>query len=93
MERTFYLRLLRLCLLLLGALQIAGLLVTFERPARAYIDPGSGFVFLQVAGSMLAGAIYYMRRRLRRMISSIRRPAATVLSEGKHEDASDSRQG
>jgi hypothetical protein len=49
----------------LGALQIAVLLVAFERPAQAYIDPGSGFVFLQVAGSMFAGAVYYMRHAMR----------------------------
>jgi hypothetical protein len=58
---------------LLGALQIAALLVAFERPARAYVDPGSGFVFLQVAGSMFAGAVYYMRHRLKRILNAMRR--------------------
>ena len=58
----------RCCELLLGALQIAALLVAFERPARAYVDPGSGFVFLQIAGSAFAGAVYYMRHRLQRII-------------------------
>jgi hypothetical protein len=58
---------------LLGALQITVLLVAFERPARAYVDPGSGFVFLQVAGSMFAGAVYYMRHRLKRILNAIRR--------------------
>jgi hypothetical protein len=58
---------------LLGALQIAALLVAFERPARAYVDPGSGFVFLQVAGSMFAGAVYYMRHRLKRLFGMTRR--------------------
>ena len=57
---------------LLGAVQIAALLVAFERPARAYVDPGSGFVFLQVAGSMLAGAVYYMRHRLKRIFNAMR---------------------
>jgi hypothetical protein len=60
---------LRACLLFLGALQIAVLLVAFERPAQAYIDPGSGFVVLQVVGSMFAGAVYYLRHRLRRMFT------------------------
>jgi hypothetical protein len=63
------------CVFLLGALQIAVLLVSFERPAQAYVDPGSGFFFLQIAGSMFAGAIYYMRHRLKLVIASIRRPA------------------
>jgi hypothetical protein len=57
---------------LLGALQIAALLVAFERPAHAYVDPGSGFVFLQVAGSMFAGAIFYMRHRLKRILNAMR---------------------
>ena len=59
-------------LLVLGALQIVALLVAFERPARAYVDPGSGFVFLQVAASMGAGAIYYLRHRLKRILHSLR---------------------
>ena len=66
-------RVLRSLFFLLGALQIAALLVAFERPARAYVDPGSGFVFLQVAGSMFAGALYYMRHRLKRLFGMTRR--------------------
>ena len=66
---------LRCCLLFLSAVQIAALLIAFERPARAYIDPGSGFVFLQVAGSMFAGAVYYLRQRLKRIFGSLRRPS------------------
>jgi hypothetical protein len=66
---------LRGCLLFLGAVQIAALLVAFERPAQAYIDPGSGFVFLQVAGSMFAGAVYYLRHRLKRIFGLLRKPA------------------
>jgi hypothetical protein len=60
-------------LFLLGALQIAALLIAFERPARAYVDPGSGFVFLQVAGFMFAGAVYYMRHRLKPVLNAMRR--------------------
>ncbi len=73
---------LRCCFLLLGALQIAALLIAFERPAQAYIDPGSGFVFLQVAGSMFAGAVYYLRHRLKRMFGSLRRPAQITSVAG-----------
>lgn len=66
---------------LLGVLQIAALLVAFERPAQAYVDPGSGFVFLQVAGSMCAGAIYYLRHRVKRMLSSLRRSPVSPPTE------------
>jgi hypothetical protein len=82
-------RVLRSCLFLLGALQIAVLLVAFERPAQAYVDPGSGFVFLQIAGSMLAGAVYYMRHRLKGMIDSLRRPARIAPSTGTQTEASE----
>ncbi|HTZ58530.1 MAG TPA: hypothetical protein VMB49_10555 [Acidobacteriaceae bacterium] len=75
-------RALRCCLFLLGVAQVATLLAAFERPAQAYVDPGSGFVFLQVAGSMCAGAIYYLRHRVKRMLLSLRRsPAASSQSE------------
>ena len=79
-------RVLRSWLLLLTALQIAALMVAFERPAQAYIDPGSGFVFLQVAGSMCAGAIFYLRHRVKRLFYSLRRsdaPAQTEVAENQ----------
>ncbi len=66
----------------LGALQIAALLMAFERPAQAYIDPGSGFVFLQVAGSMLAGAVYYMRHRLKRLLNAMRKSSPVSSPAG-----------
>jgi hypothetical protein len=72
---------LRFFCLALGVMQIASLLVAFERPAQAYVDPGSGFVFLQVAGSMCAGAIYYLRHRVKRILLSLRRSPANTQSE------------
>jgi hypothetical protein len=66
-------RALRTCVFFLGALQIASLLLAFEPRAMAYVDPGSGFVFLQVAGSMCAGALYYLRHRQKRVLYSFRR--------------------
>ena len=74
-------RVLRSGLLLLTVLQIAALLVAFERPAQAYVDPGSGFVFLQVAGSMCAGAIFYLRHRVKRLFYSLRRSPAAAQTE------------
>jgi hypothetical protein len=74
-------RVLRSWLLLLTALQIAALMVAFERPARAYVDPGSGFVFLQVAGSMCAGAIFYLRHRVKRLFYSLRRSPTSAQTE------------
>jgi hypothetical protein len=79
-------RVLRSWLFLLTALQIAALMAAFERPAQAYVDPGSGFVFLQVAGSMFAGAIYYLRHRVKRLLYSFRRspgPTQTEVAENQ----------
>jgi hypothetical protein len=75
--------------LLLGALQIAALLIAFERPARAYVDPGSGFVFLQVAGSMFAGAVYYMRHRLKRILNAMRRSSEISSSAGPQTEVAE----
>jgi hypothetical protein len=74
-------RVLRSGLWLLTVLQIAALMIAFERPARAYVDPGSGFVFLQVAGSMCAGAIFYLRHRVKRLFYSFRRSSAPAQTE------------
>lgn len=53
---------------LLGILQIAATLCALEKPAQAYVDPGSGYLLLQVVGSMLAGAAFFLRHRLKRML-------------------------
>ncbi len=55
--------------LVLGVLQIAAVVCAFERPAHAYVDPGSGYMLLQVIGSLFAGAIFYLRHRLRRLFA------------------------
>ena len=54
--------------ILLGILQIAAMLCALEKPAYAYVDPGSGYLLLQVLGSMLAGATFFIRHRLKRML-------------------------
>ena len=57
----------RIVLVLLAIAQVAALAVAFQRPAFAYADPGSGLLFLQVAGSMLAGALFIVRSKLRKI--------------------------
>ncbi|HWY70776.1 MAG TPA: hypothetical protein VNX88_19060 [Terriglobales bacterium] len=59
--------LLRLLYVVVGILQIAAILCAFEKPAYAYVDPGSGYLLLQIVGSMLAGAAFLVRHRLKRM--------------------------
>jgi hypothetical protein len=53
--------------ILLGFLavgQLASLLLTTERPAQAYIDPGSGLLALQMLGATVAGGFFLLRHKL-----------------------------
>lgn len=54
-------------LVLLAVAQFFALAVAFQKPAYAYADPGSGLLFLQVAGSMLAGGLFIVRSKLRKL--------------------------
>jgi hypothetical protein len=69
-------RLLRTLWLFLGVLQVVTVICAFERPAQAYVDPGSGYVLLQVIGSMCAGALFYFRQRWRRFFGLVASDAA-----------------
>lgn len=51
-----------------GALQVLVFLIAAEKPANAYVDPGSGLLFLQVGGSMLAGAMFVLRQKIRKLL-------------------------
>jgi hypothetical protein len=59
----------RICIAVLGCVQVVALFLAWEKPAAAYVDPGTGYVFLQVAGSTLAGACFYLRHRLKKVFS------------------------
>ncbi|MFN7935818.1 MAG: hypothetical protein U0R19_20985 [Bryobacteraceae bacterium] len=51
-------------------LQIAGLillLLVIPTEAKAYIDPGSGSLFLQVMVAAIAGALFHFRNLLVRL--------------------------
>jgi hypothetical protein len=54
-------------LILLAGAQFITLAIAFQKPAYAYADPGSGLLFLQVAGSMAAGALFIVRSKLRKL--------------------------
>jgi hypothetical protein len=50
-----------------GLLQIIVFVTAAVKPANAYVDPGSGLLFLQVGGSMLAGAMFVLRSKIRKL--------------------------
>jgi hypothetical protein len=55
----------RVALFLLACGAIIGLLIASERPAYAYVDPGSGLFLVQGIGTFIAGIFFYIRRRLK----------------------------
>jgi hypothetical protein len=57
----------RLLLPLFCAVEFFVILIVLEQQAHAYVDPGSGLLMFQVGGSMLAGACFMLRRKLRRL--------------------------
>lgn len=58
----------RLVICLVCILELSILAIAFEQCAHAYIDPGSGLLICQMGGSMLAGALFVLRRQLRRFL-------------------------
>lgn len=41
------------------------LFISFERPAHAYVDPGSSLLIYQSVTAMVAGAAFYLRNRIK----------------------------
>ncbi len=60
-------RVCRLLLIVTGVLQFVALVFAFEKPAYAYADPGSGLLLLQIVSSTVAGGIFVLRARLRKL--------------------------
>jgi hypothetical protein len=79
--RLFY----RTVFILLAAAQFLALVSAFEKPAYAYADPGSGLLFLQVAGSMLAGGLFVVRSKLRKLFRFGRGAEEKRAAEPGHE--------
>lgn len=79
----------RAALFLFGGLQVFIFLISAVKPAHAYVDPGSGLLFFQVGGSMLAGALFVMRAKIRKMLGLKAKPEPTSISH-LDEDPSES---
>ena len=62
------------CVLLMG-----------ERPAYAYIDPGSGLFLLQSIGAACLGVIYVVKRKVKALTG--RKPKAEVNGTRKTNEA------
>ena len=60
---------LKIAYLLVTSAMLFCLCVSFERKAYAYIDPGSGLLMLQAAGTIVAGALFTVRRRIKALFT------------------------
>lgn len=58
------------------------LFVCFERPAYAYIDPGSSLFLFQAVSSAFLGVLYFMRRRIKTLFG---KKEAESTADGESE--------
>jgi hypothetical protein len=54
--------------------------LSLERRAYAYIDPGSGLLMLQAAGTVLTGVLFTLRRRIKALFTRSK-PAETSVNK------------
>jgi hypothetical protein len=47
---------------------LAGVLLVSQRPAYAYVDPGSGLLAVQVIGASLVSAGWFLRRKINALL-------------------------
>jgi hypothetical protein len=50
------------------ALFFLALAVSLERPAYAYVDPGSSLLLFQSVSAVVTGTLFYFRRRLKALL-------------------------
>jgi hypothetical protein len=51
------------------AAMFLSLSLAFEHKAYAYVDPGSGLLMLQAAGTILTGVLFTLRRRIKSLFT------------------------
>lgn len=57
----------RTALVALASVELLVLLTALTKPAYGYVDPGSGLLAVQLGGSMLAGGLFVLRSKIRRL--------------------------
>ena len=76
---------LRLTYLLVTFAMFFCLSLGFERQAHAYIDPGSGLLMLQAAGTVLAGVLFTVRRRIKALFTRSKPSASPAVDTARPE--------
>ncbi len=67
-----------------GAVTLAiflALSIWLERPAYAYVDPGSGLLAIQTFSAVVTSGLFYFRRRIKALLSQ-QRSEATDAEQG-----------
>jgi hypothetical protein len=60
------------------ALLFLALAVSMERPAYAYVDPGSSLLLFQSVSAVVTGMLFYFRRRLKSMLGRLSGSSTSV---------------
>lgn len=71
---------LRFCHFALTVCLLVSILCLLERPAYAYVDPGSGLLAFQSLSALITGGVFYFRQRIRGILRSFR------TSEGEAQE-------
>ena len=53
--------------------------LAFERRAYAYVDPGSGLLMLQAAGTVLTGVLFTLRKRIKSLFTRNKSAATPAI--------------
>lgn len=75
----------RIALAVFATVELFALLAALAKPAYGYVDPGSGLLAMQVGGSMLAGALFILRSKIRKLLRLS--PPANVPNAEAEESA------
>jgi hypothetical protein len=59
------------------------LLMLFERPAHAYIDPGSASYVFQILAGALLGGVFLLRTYWTRVVTTIRSLVSRDIARGQ----------
>jgi hypothetical protein len=68
---------LRIAYVFVTAAMLFCLSLSLERKAYAYVDPGSGLLLLQAAGTVLTGVLFTLRKRIKALFSRSKPATAT----------------
>lgn len=76
----------RTALTVFASVELLILLATLAKPAYGYVDPGSGLLAVQVGGSMLAGGLFILRSKLRRLFGGGSAPSQKIEPDKSASD-------